>query len=694
MTAPVAPAADVVASVEDLHVDIGTADGTVRALRGVDLTLRRGEIVALVGESGSGKSVLAASLLGLRPRAASVRISGSVDVAGIDMLDGDPAAIGKARRHRLGAVFQDPLGSLDPTMRIEPQLRERGSTRERALRGLADVGVSDGARRLRQWPHELSGGLRQRVMLAMAIGVEPERPRRPRRGQAVGGADAGVAADPDQTFGAVVGEDSAPLLIVADEPTTALDVSVQAQILLVFDRLRREHGCAVLLVTHDLGVAASIADRIVVLYAGRVCEVGPAAELLERPRHPYTEALLASRLSIDDDDAADVIGGSPPDPRHPSPGCPFAPRCPCAVDDCAVDLVGLEPTDSSAAHRWACLHPRTGDTTRVRVRRTRTIVPTAAEGAPPALQVTDVRKSFRVSGTSQRLHAVAGVSLTVHDRGAVALVGESGCGKTTLLRMACGLLRPDAGTVSWGGGRQPQLVYQDAGSSLTPWRTIESQVAERLRVRGVPRRERADRTGDLLARVGLDRRAARARVRELSGGQRQRAAIARALAADPRVLVCDEPVSALDASLAVRVLDLIDELRGDLGLAVLLVTHDLAAARYLADEVAVMYLGRIVEQAPVADAFGDPAHPYTAGLRAASPTTEAGRLAPTLRGEPVTQVGEIDGCAFWSRCPQALHRCRIEAQPLRPLDDHRRVACEPSRRARQGRPMIDVVEVR
>jgi peptide/nickel transport system ATP-binding protein len=256
--------------------------------------------------------------------------------------------------------------------------------------------------------------------------------------------------------------------------------------------------------------------------------------------------------------------------------------------------------------------------------------------------------------------------------------------------MACGLIQPDHGTVEWADGTAPQLVYQDAGSSLTPWRSVGSQVEERLRARGVPRADRSELTAELLARVGLDQRAARSRVRELSGGQRQRAAIARALAAEPRMLVCDEPVSALDASLAVRVLDLIDGLRHTLGLSVLLVTHDLAAARYLADEVAVMYLGRIVERGPVADVFGDPAHPYTAGLRAASPTTEPGRLAPTLRGEPVSQLGDVAGCAFAPRCPQALDRCRIEPQPLRRLSAGRLIACEPVLRERAGRPMTDL----
>ena len=505
---------DVVARVDDLHVDITVSDGIVHAVRGVDLSLHRGEVVALVGESGSGKSVLASTLLGLRPRAASVRTIGTVTVAGTDMLSGDDRAVRSARRHLLGAVFQDPLGSLNPTMRIETQLRERGGSRERAVRDLQEVGVSDAERRLRQWPHELSGGLRQRVMLAMALGVDSGSPAQDRphagrrrlwRGTAAAGPEAAVAADDvsaTDVGAALIDADGAPLLIVADEPTTALDVSVQAQIVLVFDRLRREHGCAVLLVTHDLGVAASVADRIVVLYAGQVCEHGPAAELLLRPRHHYTAALLASRLSVDDDTAADVIVGSPPNPLSLPDGCAFAPRCPAAQADCTTGAIPLGPAAGSddEAHQWACLHPRDLDVARVSVRRERLPV-VVSDKEPPALRLVDVSKSFRVGGSprpANRLRAVADVSLDVPTGGAVALVGESGCGKTTLLRMACGLIRPDQGTVEWAAGSPPQLVYQDAGSSLTPWRSVGSQVEERLRARGVPRAERAGLTAELL----------------------------------------------------------------------------------------------------------------------------------------------------------------------------------------------------
>ncbi len=719
LVAPPVTDSGLVASVQDLHVSFKAGDGVVRALRGVNLDIHAGEVIALVGESGSGKSVLGMSLLGLLPPSGRPETSGSVEVTGIDMLTGSDKVRRQARQQLLGAVFQDPLTSLNPTMRIGRQLLERGIDRDRALRQLGEAGVPDPERRMKQYPHELSGGLRQRVMIAMALGGRGrlEKPakngKRSRfrrnghdanshssnghstnghstNGHGNGSAvvdltdiDAGVdPLDEALDLPVTVARDDggAPRLIIADEPTTALDVSVQAQVVMLFDRLRREHGCAVLLVTHDLGVAASIADRIVVLYAGRVCETGPAATVLEQPSHPYTRALLAARLSVDGTAAVDdPMPGDPPNPMALPPGCAFAPRCSRAEPDCEELLPELVGRPEGRAGSVACIHPFGGDAApseRVSVSMRVTSAEPATQGN--ALELVDVRKVFSVGGRSEKakLVAVDSVSLRVPQRGSVALVGESGCGKTTTLRMATGLLQPDSGTVSWApdGGR-PQLVFQDAGSSLTPWMAIGLQVEERLRVLGVGKAERERRALDYLGRVGLDTRAARSKPRDLSGGQRQRAVIARALASDPKLLVCDEPVSALDASLAVRVLTLLESLRDDLGVALLVVTHDLAAARRIADEVAVMYLGQIVEQAPATKLFEHPDHPYTRGLIDASPTTEPGRLSPTLAGEAPSAIGEKVGCAFAPRCPKVTDVCRTETPSFRTLPDGNRVAC-------------------
>ncbi len=646
-----------VAAIEDLHVSFASPDGVVHALRGVTLDIRPGEVVALVGESGSGKSVLGAALLGLLPRGARPEVTGSVSVDGVDMVTGDARARRRVLRRSLGAVFQDPLTSLNPTMRVGRQLTEKGATQAVAVERLGEVGVPDAARRMRQFPHELSGGLRQRAMVALAITAE-------------GDDDEGTAA--------------APRLVIADEPTTALDVSVQAQIVLLFDRLRREHGCAVLLVTHDLGVAASIADRIAVMYAGRLCEVGPAADVLANPRHPYTRALLGARLSLEGEETVtDPLPGSPPDPRTPLAGCSFAPRCALAQDRCRTQQPEAEggvacffPLPArAAADTSAAPTPTDAVETVVVVREPRPMAISEEEepAASPALVLDRVSKAFdlkkgRLGRARVKLNAVVEVSLTVPAGGAVALVGESGCGKTTTLRMATGLLRPDSGSVRWAeGAARPQLVFQDAGSSLTPWMSILEQVVERLRFVGVDRADRVEQAMALLQRVGLDGRAARALPRALSGGQRQRAVIARALASGPSLLVCDEPVSALDASLAVRVLALLEELRAELGVALLVVTHDLAAARRIGDDVSVMYLGRIVEHGPAAEVLGHPAHPYTRGLLAAVPTTEPGRLAPTLAGEPPSPIGDLRGCAFASRCPlETTERCTLQTPILRP----------------------------
>jgi len=628
--------------VENLTVSFTRGGSTIHALRGVSLSIAPGEIVGLVGESGSGKSVLGLSLLGLHRRTAGLQMTGSVRVGGVDMVRATHEEQRLVRKRHLGAVFQDPMSSLNPTMRVGRQVAEAAGSLEAAEELLGIVGIPDPKSRLRAFPHELSGGLRQRVMIAMAIAGSPS-------------------------------------LIVADEPTTALDVTVQAQILELVARLRDELSTSFLFVTHDLGVAAEIADRIVVMYAGKVAEVGPASAMLGGPSHPYSLGLLRSRLLLGTDRERPIrtLPGEPPDPRTISPGCAFMPRCSFARPECAETEPVLRAVVGPEQHLAAChaLGEPEPDSASADLLQPWPVHD--AVRAPTELVLLGVEKSFTVrSGLHSRsLKAVRGIDLELREGEAIALVGESGCGKSTLLRLIAGLQQPDAGTIDLARDVRPQMVFQDPGSSLTPWLTIGDLIADRLRAEKVPAREHAERAKAALALVGLPDEVSRARVGQLSGGQRQRAALARAIVIPPRVLLCDEPTSALDVSLAATVLNLIGELRRELGMAVIFVTHDLAAARVVADRIAVMYLGKVVDIGTAAELTDRPLHPYAAALLATVPGT--GRRV-RLAGDPASALDIPDGCSFHPRCAHAQPTCACEEPVLTSLGDGpwaRQVAC-------------------
>ncbi|HTI75569.1 MAG TPA: ABC transporter ATP-binding protein [Mycobacterium sp.] len=625
-----------VAAITDLHVTFRRNGRDVHALRGVSLDIAPGEILGLVGESGSGKSVLGFTLLGLLPQA---RVQGSVEVAGTNMVTGDAKTLRKVRRLDLGAVFQDPMTSLNPTMRIGKQVAEAAGSDEEALKLLTAVGIPDPKRRFRAYPHELSGGLRQRVMIAIAIAGDPE-------------------------------------LIIADEPTTALDVTVQAQVLRLLVRLRDEIGCSIVFITHDLGVAAQISDRIAVLYAGRIAEIGPTAEVLGQPAHPYTHGLLRSRLTLDTERHRKLaaLAGSVPSPVAPLPGCAFAPRCVLATPAC--EATPPEPSTVAAGRVSACILPFETVSAELGSRLTTTtddIEPETAfteSSEPPAVVMHEVVKAFG------KLQALRGISLSVGHGESVALVGESGSGKSTLLRVIAGLESASSGTVELAGGERPQMVFQDAGASLTPWLSVGELISERLRGNGLSRSQRQDAVAEVLQRVGLPLDIAKSRAGQLSGGQRQRVSLARATVVPPPVLLCDEPTSALDVSLAASVLNLIGDLRRTLDMSVVFVTHDLSVARVVADRIAVMYLGRIVEIGPADDVINNPVHPYTRALVDSIP--DLGRESRVLPGEPASPLSPPTGCAFHPRCPIAIDTCsdtqldvRLEGEPGRP----HQVAC-------------------
>jgi len=576
-TSPTGSSKRAVAELSGLTVTFTRRGAPIRAVRGVDLSIAPAQIVGLVGESGSGKTVLGLSLLGLLPD--GTQVSGRAAIDGVDMVSADERSRRSVRRGKLGAVFQDPMSSLNPTMRVGRQLAEVAGSQMESLRLLDACGVPDARRRLRQYPHELSGGLRQRVMLAIALA-------------------------------------GSPALIIADEPTTALDVTVQAQVLTLFREIRDEFRCAMLIVTHDLAVAASVADRVCVMYAGRLVESGQASAALAHPAHPYTGALLSARIALDADPSRQLpmLGGEPPDPRVEVPGCSFVPRCPRAEEVCSAQRPVLIPTPR---HAGASACHFNADPA---VERPLPRLPwPAAASSTGGASLQDVRVAFaHFRGLRRRSGSdvLKGVSMNVAAGESVSLVGESGSGKTTLLRVLAGLQAPASGTVFTPAGGV-QMVFQDAGSSLTPWLSVGELLEDRIR--SVPREQRRSRVLQVLSHLGLPADVTAATSTQLSGGQRQRVALARAVIEPPQLLLCDEPISALDASLAATVLNLLGSLRRELGFAMVFVTHDLAAARLVADRIIVMTEGRLVEEGPADDIIFRPNHPYTQSLLRAVP---------------------------------------------------------------------------
>jgi peptide/nickel transport system ATP-binding protein len=626
--------------VTDLSVTFQRRGVPVRALRGVSLEVSQGEILAVVGESGSGKSVLGLTLLGLLGENPAPQVEGRAEICGTDMVSAMPRERKLARRAHMGAVFQDPMTSLNPTMKIGNQLREVAGSTQEAISLLELVGIPDPARRMNVYPHQLSGGLRQRVMLAMAVAGKPD-------------------------------------LVIADEPTTALDVTVQAQILSMLTDLRDEVGCSILLITHDLGVASQVADRIAVLYGGRLAEYGDMREVTASPSHPYTAGLLNSRLELDlpRDRHIATLTGEPPDPRNHPPGCAFAPRCPHRMDVC-TETVPQPRGARSHGGSVACFLDDTAAGERGAGSPESKLFQPAKVTQETVLSLAGVGKDFRVStGTfsKSRLAALRDVHLDVKAGESIAIVGESGSGKSTLLRTVAGLLQADRGSVDLPAGKA-QMVFQDARASLTPWRTVGDILSDRLR--DVPdKAERRRRVHDALAQVGLPAEVANAKAGQLSGGQCQRVAFARSVIVRPPLLLCDEPTSALDASLAGVVLNLLQRLRRENGMAVMFVTHDLAVARFIADRIVVMYLGEVVESGPADEVVDHPLHPYTKALLRSVP--KAGEAPFRLQGESASAMAVPSGCAFHPRCSAREESCDRRKPELQAVAVNitRRVAC-------------------
>ena len=746
-----------VLDIQNLSTHIKLTSSVVQAVGNVDLQVEAGETLGVVGESGCGKSMTGLSIMGLLPPGGSI-VSGSIKLNDREIVGLKDEELRRIRGNDIAMIFQDPLTSLDPTKTIGYQVAEpvrlhrnasKAEALDRAVEVLNLVGLPRPKERLKDYPHQLSGGLRQRVMIAMALACEPK-------------------------------------LLIADEPTTALDVTIQAQILALLRDLKERLGMAMLLITHDMGVIAGHADRVNVMYAGRVVETADAAVLFEEMHHPYTQALLASipQLNQDTKKALHAIPGLPPDLAHLPQGCRFAARCTRATDKCRAEEPSL--AGKTFEHRFSCWHPVDGPLTlavigqggpdaastglvgsdatslneaaasdkigyvadasladagpseaaseapeaqpvtaeepadaedaavvvvaagltetadgRLEVTERRVEVAAAnGNGVAPLLELRNLVKEFPITSGAilQRrvssVKAVSDVSFAVPAGTTFGLVGESGCGKTTIGKLIVALERPSSGSISVNGEdvsklhradlrrkrRDLQLMFQDPQSSLDPRMRVGTIIAEPLAVQHIgSKRAQRERVFELLSEVGLPRNAVERYPHEFSGGQRQRIGLARALTVNPRLVVADEPVSALDVSIRAQVLNLMKRLQASHGLTYVVISHDLAVVKYMADRIGVMYLGKMVELGSGDDIYHRAAHPYTAGLIATipvpDPTAERAKTGTTIKGELPSPVNPPSGCRFRTRCPFAQDRCAAEEPELRSFGPGHVAAC-------------------
>ena len=661
--------------IKDLHTDIEIRNGVVRALSGVDLHVNPGETLGIVGESGSGKTMTALSLMGLLPQGGKVS-SGSIILDGQDLTKMPLHMKRKMRGTKVGMIFQDPLTSLNPTMKIglqvcEPlRVHENLSKREalaRAVEILKRVGMPRPEVVINNYPHQLSGGMRQRVMIAMALVCKPR-------------------------------------ILIADEPTTALDVTTQMQILDLIDELRDEYKMGVILITHDLGVVAGHTDRVAVMYAGRIVETAPTKTLFTEPKHRYTSSLMAAlpERALAAGTKLFSIPGAPPSLTNLPVGCRFAARCLWATDECRA---GYPELNGDENHTFSCFHPvQEGDESPA-VLQAMMDSGKAEDAVDATGQIShevllDVKEASRVyesagSGFFKRdkgvVSAVDRVSITVNKGETYGLVGESGCGKSTVGRLIAGLERPSGGAIELDGRdlatlkgrdavrihRDVQMMFQDSYAAMDPRMRIDQILAEPMSIQKTGNaRQIAGRIMEILEQVGLTEEILDRYPHEFSGGQLQRIGFARSLTLAPDLIVADEPVSALDVSVQAQVLNLMKDLQQELGLSYLFISHDLAVVQYMADRIGVMYLGRIVEEGPAHEVVKNPKHPYTKALIDSIPVPDPefqhDESAIKLTGEPPSAVNPPKGCRFRPRCPFAGEECKV--QPML-TDETHRVAC-------------------
>lgn len=649
-------------SVENLSIGFRTAKGIATAVDKVSFEMHEGEMLALVGESGSGKSITALSLLGLLPKPAGILLGGCIAFQGEDLVGLSEEEYNKIRGNDIAMIFQEPMTALNPVLtigwQIEEVLRQHQGisgkdASERARQLLEEVGIPDAARRLNEYPHQMSGGMRQRVMIAIALACRPK-------------------------------------LLIADEPTTALDVTVQVQIMELLAKLRREHGTAILLITHNLALVKEQADRVAVMYAGRIVEMADRRELFAFPTHPYTHLLMRSipSVAMRGRKLAAIYGQVPPPATSETKGCAFADRCPYSTEECFCSDVRVR--DNGKGHIVVC------NIGCIDIKAKRE--PIADDGGidkkDNLLSVKGLKVHFPVKGglfqKRSFVHAVNGIDLELSAGETVALVGESGCGKTTVGKALIRLVKPTDGSLLFKGEeysncpsrkmnfvrRGIQMIFQDPFASLDPRLTVGESIAEGMDAHGLHKEDRTAALEELMSKVGLPSSALRRYPHQFSGGQRQRIGVARALAVQPELIICDECTSALDVSVQAQILNLLKSLQENLGVAYLFITHDLSVVSFLADRIIVMYLGKIMEQGSAKDVLENPQHPYTKALISAAPRMDDdGCRKLRLEGEVPSPINPPEGCPFHPRCPFATSECSQSVPELLTVNGIHRVAC-------------------
>ena len=653
---------------EGLTTLLGSSERPVRAVDGIDLEIRKGETFALLGESGCGKSMTALSIMRLLPPAGRIA-GGNVWLGDTSLLDLPENAMRSERGGRMGMIFQEPMTSLNPVLPVGQQIAEavkihdpehRNRVDQRVVELLRSVGIPDPEQRAKEYPHQLSGGMKQRVVIAIALAGRPE-------------------------------------LLIADEPTTALDVTIQAQVLGLLKDLQQQTGMAILLITHDLGVVSEVADRVAVMYAGQIVEVAETRHFFGEAGHPYSRKLFDSIPGKEKRSSKlAVIKGSVPSLREQFTGCRFAERCEQVMPVCRAEepqWCELETGQGMRCH--LCNQPAQEPAP---VHQPEEKAPISESDSAVQLEVSDLKVHFPIhKGVFKRVvghvKAVDGVSFNIAPGKTLAVVGESGCGKTTVGKGILQLIRPTAGSARFEGEELTrlkggelrkrrsdlQIIFQDPVASMNPRMLVGDIIEEGMRAQGIGGSvaQRRARSRELLEHVGLSADAADRYPHEFSGGQRQRICVARALAVEPRLIVCDEPTSALDVSVQAQILNLLEELQREMGLTYLFITHDISVVAYLAHEVAVMYLGRIVERGTVQEVLESPKHPYTRALLSAVPEIEpsSSRTVIRLEGDMPSPSDPPAGCHFHPRCPEAAEQCAMAYPDEIRLSDTRSVSC-------------------